>query len=467
MPNFAYVANHDDGRVVRGTAIGATIEEVIQDLALKGMLVTKIEPAVSINDPIPTNFSTTATPISAAPAARPSVNRPAPSFAPQGNPYDQPRAEIPQNVEEPPLDGPTDQRSYFATSVAGPLVGTVPLADLQMFFRQFAAMYGAGVPMVKSLDTLAAQCRVPKLQRVIREMQTGAEQGRPVSAAMQRYPEVFTPLMVSLIRAGEEGGFFQQVLDQTASYIETEIEIRNLWRKATFYPKLIIAASIVIILGANAVIAALGKSGGLTSPLTTVSVLVVLVPILIALFLYFKIGLANPRIKYNWDAFTLKVPYVGNTVQQFAMAKFGRAFGALHQGGVSVGKAVKLAADACGNEYLRSKIYPAAAKLDQGDGIAGTLAETGAVSPIVLNMLQTGETSGEVDAMLTRAAEHYESEAKMRSNQLAIVSGVVCLLVVAVYVAYVVITAFTGIFAPLQQQVNQSTEMIMFRVSFL
>lgn len=452
MPTFEYTAQHDDGRVVRGTAIGESVDRVIQELALKGMLVTKIAPASTINDPIPADFSVgTRTERRVAPA--PTVVGP---VTPTGNPYDTPRVEVPVETAEEPAEAPTDQRSYFATSVAGPLVGTVPLSDLQMFFRQFASMQGAGVPMSKSLDTLSKQSRAPKLGRIIGEMGAATEQGKPISSAMQRYPEVFSVMMMSLIRAGEEGGFLQSALSQTADYIGQEIEIRNMWRKATIYPKLIVGASIVIILATNAIIASLGKTGGLTSPLTTSSVLVIVIPAVVLVFLYLRVGNANPRLRYNWDAMVLKVPFLGPTLHMFAMAKFGRAFGALHKGGVPVAKALRLGADACGNEYIRSKLHPAGAALERGDGIAGTLAETGAVSQIVLDMLQTGEMSGNVDAMLDRAADHFEADAKMRSDQLAVTTGVVFLLLTGLYVGYIVVTFFMAHFAGLQNAVDQS-----------
>ncbi len=455
MATFQYTGKHDDGRVVSGSVMGTTVEDAIADLALQGVLVTKIGPAAS--DPIPSNFTANkGRPVETrAPRSAPAHSNPYSAPAPpQGNPYDQPRPILQEPLPAPPA-GLSDQRSYFATSVAGPLVGTVPLADLQIFFRQFASMQGAGVPLAKSFGTLSKQARVPKLSMILLEMEKGADRGQPMSATMQRYPEVFTPMMVSLIRSGEEGGFLHGALTMTSDYIVTEIEIRNLWRKATLYPKIIIAVSILIVLLTNAIIASLGKTGGLSSPLTTSSVVVIVVPLMIFSFLYFKVGLANPRIKYNWDAFTLKIPYLGGTLQQFAMAKFGRAFGALHQGGVSMGKALKLAADSCGNEYIRSKIYPAAERLDEGDGIAGTLAETGVMSSVVLDMLQTGEMSGNIDSMLNRAAEHYESEAKMRSNQLAMSTGVLFLLVTGVYVGYIVISFFAGHFGALERAIPQ------------
>ena len=257
MPNFDYIAKHDDGRTIRGTAAGDTIQEVITTLALNGMLVIKINPTANPSDPIPTSFTQvpklrpTETRAPKQPSGMPSA---APSV-PQGNPYDQPIPAVTPPAPSETPKAPSDQRSYIATSVVGPLVGTVPLADLQIFFRQYAAMQNAGVPMSKSLGTLAKQSRIPKLQRIIQEMEVGAEAGRPISSVLQRYPEVFSGLMVSLVRAGEEGGFLVNALTLTAEYIQTEIEIRNQWKKATLYPKMIIGSSILIVLATNAIIA--------------------------------------------------------------------------------------------------------------------------------------------------------------------------------------------------------------------
>jgi type II secretory pathway component PulF len=430
MPNFDYTATHDDGRTVSGTASGDTIQVVIQNLALQGLLVEKIQPVQNFSDPIPAEFT--------APSR---VERPLnPVTTPVYDPSTVPSA-APLRTHEGPAG---DRRSYFQTNIWGPLAGTIPLTDLMNFFRQFAAMENAGVPRFQSLATLIQQTRHPKLQRIVREMAEAAQSGQPVSAPMQRYPEVFSPMMISLLRAGEEGGFVVKSLQQIAMYIEQEVQLRNLYRKATLYPKSVIFSSIGIIFLANTIIASLGQSNFIYSPLTQANILIVAIGIVVGLFLYFRIGLANPRIRYNWDGFLLHVPYLGPTLHQFAMAKFGRALAALYDGGVPVARSVQLSADACGNEYLRSKIYPAGPKLEQGDGLAGTLAATGALAPVAVSMLQTGETSGNVEGMLSKTSDYFEEEAKSRAHQLATITGVLCLIAVAVYVGFIVIHFFVG-----------------------
>src|SRR5262249_28757961 len=145
-----------------------------------------------------------------------------------------------QTATRPETSELTQPRSYFATNIWGPLAGQVPLTNLALFFRQHATMTAAAVPPVSALESLAKQEHSPKLATIVREMKANAEQGLPISNAMQRYPEVFSPLQVSLMRAGETGGFVEKASKLNAEYLETEIEIRNLYRRETFYPKLVV-----------------------------------------------------------------------------------------------------------------------------------------------------------------------------------------------------------------------------------
>ena len=215
-------------------------------------------------------------------------------------------------------------------------------------------------------------------------------------------------------------------------------------------------SSIIIIGGANLVITHYAKSDStIWSPLTQIATWFILAPIIVGLFLFFRVGLSNPRIRYNWDAFIIRIPYLGNTLKQFAMAKFGRAFGALYAGGVAVNKSLMLAADACGNEYLRAKIHPAVRTLETGAGITETLASTHAFSPIVMDMVHTGEATGNLDQMLTKVSEFYEDEAEVRSQQLGKVVGVVAIIAVGIYVLIVLIKFYTGYFSGLLNAANE------------
>lgn len=408
MPIYQYEATDSQGQTVKGTANGESMDAVAKLLSDRGLSLKGLSIAEGVVPPVP------------------------------------PKQTIEQPAWVPPS---TEPRTRFETEVAGPLVGEVPLTRLHFFFRQLATMLHAGINPAQALETLSKQSGSPKLSRILLETKDHVIAGRPMSAAFQRYPEVFTPLMMAMIRAGEEGGFLESQCLQLSDYIQREIELRNMIRRETLWPKITVTASIFIILAANGVMSLVAPGGQrLESPLTTIATWMILGPLIIGGFLFVKVGLKNPAIKYKFDEFNLKIPGIGGMIHGFAMAKFGRAFGALYKGGVPMQKAVLLAADACGNEALRARMYPAAQRLQEGEGITDTFAQTGAFSPIVLDMARTGETTGNMDQMLNKVAEYYEEEGAMKAQISAKIIGVVCLLLVAIYVAFVVIKFYMAYF---------------------
>lgn len=343
----------------------------------------------------------------------------------------------------------TRDRSQVVKGVWGPLFGRVNYETLYNFFVQLEAMLRAGVLLVRSLETLGRQTRHPKLRGVIRDLQSSVLEGRPLSEAMEKYPEVFSSLQVNLIRAGEEGGILDRSLRHICEYLAHEIELRNLFKATTFYPKVVIAFSILLVLFTNSLVARIAeKTGGPTfflyNPLADPSVLIWLIPILVFILLFLRVGLQNSRIHLAWDWFWLHVPYLGSTLRMLAMVKFGRAFSALYSGGVPISRALTLAADSCGNEYIRCRIHPAAISIQEGKGIAESLAQTGVFTPMALDMCATGEQTGNLDAMCRHVAELYESEARVRVRKSAVVFLVAVVVGVAILVAYIVISFYVG-----------------------
>jgi type IV pilus assembly protein PilC/MSHA biogenesis protein MshG len=255
-----------------------------------------------------------------------------------------------------------------------------------------------------------------------------------------------------MLRAGEEGGFTDTACLDIANYLQRDIEQRNLIRRETAYPKLVIIMAIVIIGAANLFISSVAPGGRqIVSPLTEISTWYVLGPLLIALFLYIRIGLHNPTVRHFHDTFVLSLPFLGGMAKGWAMARFGRAFGALYRSGVPLQRGLRLAADACGNEVIRARIYPASAKLEQGAGIAETMAETRAFDPVVVDMASTGETTGNLDQMLTKVAEYYEDEGSVKAKQFGHVVGVLALLAVAAYVLYLMFSFYSGYFGGMME----------------
>ena len=434
MPVFEYRAKDPQGVDVKGTLQSATMTAAAEALAGRGLQVDSLSAATTAYDPVATYQS-----------EAPKIERTRTTAARgPGETFEQRQARL------------MGQRSKVSTDVIGPVVGKVPLPDLMIFFRQAATLLNAGVGIVASLDSLAKQTRGAKLQQIIVEMREHATDGRPLSFGMQRYPEVFSPLIISLLRAGEEGGFLEGSLRQIADYLEREIEIRNHLRRVTIYPKILVVAALFIMGGANMILGMIGAKGVFDSSLLSIGTWLTLIPSLVAAFIFIRIGLQNPRFRYLYDELLLKIPAIGPTVKKLCLAKFGHAFGALYKGGVPLPKIVPLAADACGNEFLRSRLYSAQRALESGQGVTEAFVQTGVFPNIVIQMTSTGEATGNLDQMLTKVADYFDDEGRTKSVQLGYILGVLVLLMVCAWVGVQIVGGYMNLSQPVQQQLNES-----------
>lgn len=410
MPVFEFQAIDQEGKPHKGVLHGSSLDVVAQQLAAKGWNIQNLQMASTVGDPL---------------ADQPMEPRP---------------IRPPSRTELPPPAGQV-QMDTNAHTVSG-----VKLEQLGFFFRQFGTMLNAGINPAQAFKTLAGQSTSPGLKAILLEMSFSVVEGRGVAEGFERYPHVFTPLMLSMVRTGEEGGFLSEQCNRIADYIQRDVELRNLIRRETAYPKMVLGASAVIIVGTNLFIKSMGKSGGIGAPMMLWFTFLAFV---VAGYIFFRYALRNHAILKGWNNFVLSLPVFGNISMGFAMAKFGRAFGALWNSGVPLSKATRLAADACGNEALRERMYPAADQLDSGHGVADTFMMTGAFSPMTLDMMRTGEATGNMNEMMEKVAEYYEDESTTKARQSALFLGVFSLLAVGAYVAYIVISFYTGYYGGL------------------
>lgn len=342
-------------------------------------------------------------------------------------------------------------RDVFSKYLIGPLVGRVNKEALQRFFAQLNSMFRAGVPLVQSLDTLANSTSHGRLRSVIIDMKTFVLAGKPLSESMKKYPEVFGPLLTSLVIVGERAGTLDSSFQQCADYLDREVRLRNRIKRATFYPKLVFVMILIIPIVTAAIIKAIAPNAAVLLPIFSLAeqpwFWPVVVTLLVASIIFFRLLLEVPSIRRGWDGFLLRIPYVGHTLYIYSMAKFSRALSALYAGGVAVHEAMTRAADACGNEALRWQIRPAANRLVEGRGITESMRNTGAFSHIVLDMSGTGERTGNMESMLTHVAEQYEDEADVRMEKTAMILQVVAILAVAIIVGFIVVTFFMNYIA--------------------
>jgi type II secretory pathway component PulF len=340
-----------------------------------------------------------------------------------------------------------------------PLFGGVPLKTLAMFFRQFATMLAAGVPIYQALETLGNQRGGnARLRRVLNDIRNSILAGERLADAFDKHPAVFSPIIRAMIRVGETSGALENILRQIANYLENELELRRLLSRVTFYPKLVLFFAILIPGLIPALITMVGAQGGAPVGETLTNIAWTYIKILLAIFVVwaaFRLAMQAQGFRYAWGLFTVSLPWIGFTVRQLALARFARALSALYGAGLPLSQAIRYAADATGNEYLRSRIQPAGSKLESGYSITDTFASTGVFPQMVMDMVATGENTGELGFMMDKVAEYYEEEGKLRSHQAGYVFGVLVYLGVAVYVAIILIQFYAGYFSSIFSAAGQ------------
>jgi type II secretory pathway component PulF len=334
------------------------------------------------------------------------------------------------------------------TSALKAVRGRVSIYALAPFYRQFAVLYRAGVPFQNAMDSLSRQTNSKRLSAILRDMGADTLEGRSLYSSMARHAPAFGNLELAIIKAGEEGGFLEGALLHVADYIDREIELRRLLRSVLAWPMIVLIVAVFMPPVGNLVMKSLtGQPGTLGGPLSDVRIWAAFVGVLVALVIAFRLGMRSASFRIAWDTFRLHVPFVGGTIHMLVMAQFGRALGALYNSGVALPSAIRLAGEASGSEVVAQNCYSAARRIEGGAPVADTLAATRVFSPMLIDMLRTGENTGEMSQMLNSVATFSEEEGKVRTKQAGMAFGVFIYLLVACYVAYMVFSYYSGYFA--------------------
>lgn len=324
--------------------------------------------------------------------------------------------------------------------VVYPVYSGVSVRDLAIFYRQMATAVRAGIPVHRALISVAENTGKPGLRKVMQAVVNDLMQGRTLAKAMSRQPHVFDELQVALIQAGEEGGLLDSMLERLADYLERDYRLRLKIRAGTFYPKVLLVAGIFIpkiptLVVGGGLIPYLRETVGWAGPI----LLAVLV--LVAIM---RIALQVEPLREAYDALKLMVPGIGGLVRQLAMARFSRAMAALFAAGVPLQRAINISALAADNHYLTKRLRTAVTSVEHGQSLTNAFKQTGVMPPLVLDMLRTGESTGNVDAMMDKVAEYYEQETDVKSHQAVIALSVGVYLLIAVWIASMIIGFWPG-----------------------
>lgn len=346
----------------------------------------------------------------------------------------------------------TEAGNAFARYIIYPLWTGVNIKMLALFYRQLSTMLGSGMALSEALRSIGHRTR-GRLGVIIAEMQENVSRGGPMSATMSRYPKVFSRLQIGLVRAGEGGGLMDQMVERIASYLEYEIKIRALIAKATVYPIIILISALVAFICVPHLEVLVNDGSGpffaLIWPGLRAWILWFIV-IIVVMKLLFQFE----TVRIVWDCVKVQFPGVGGNARKIAMSRFSRALAVLYTSGMSMAESIDIAADACANLYIGRRVKFAIPGAQSGVGLTESLTRTGAVSPMVLDMLSVGERAGSMDTVLQKVADYMDEEVDASIHKLGIALFVLMILIAGVVVGYIVIKFFMGFYGKLVESHN-------------
>jgi type IV pilus assembly protein PilC len=302
--------------------------------------------------------------------------------------------------------------------------------DLVIFTRQLATMIGAGIPMMESLEILHAQASNPRfalvLDRVVEDIRAGSD----LSAAMSKYPTVFSNIYLAMIRAGEVSGQIDEILVRLAGYMEEAQKLKSEIKAAMTYP----VVSLCLILGITIflmtyIVPQFGtifsqitdKNGnplelpGITKVTLAISDFLVnqwyvIIGVIVGAVIGIQVWKKTDQGSYQWDWLMLHTPVFGQLFQKVALSRFSKTFATLIKSGVPILGALEIVSATSGNRVIMRAVDSARESVREGNTLADPLARSPVFPPMVVKMIAIGERSGALESLLEKISIFYDEQ---------------------------------------------------------
>ena len=403
MPTFQYEAMDNTGREVKDTIDASTQEEAQQLIRQKGFFVTKI-------------------------SERSKAKKKNPTAAKKGR---------------------KGKKKAFT-------IGRISTKQLCTFTRQLSTLQDAGLPILRSLKILHGQCKPGVLKNSLEDVVDDIESGATLSDAFAKHPKAFDKLYCNMIKAGEAGGALEAILQRLADFKEKSQTLKRRIKSAMVYPFVVISVACLIVGFILYFIIpkfeAIFKDFGVDLPSMTVFLIhashfvvdyfyvVLLAPFLAWVML--KLIYRNKTGAYICDRILLLIPVMGQIVEKSTVARTMRTLGTLVQSGVPILESLNIVRDTAGNmvfERAFTRIYES---IREGETIAQPLREARVVDDIVVNMIDVGEETGDLDTMLNKIADNYDEEVETLVESLVSLLEPIMIVVLGGIIGFIVIALF-------------------------
>jgi general secretion pathway protein F len=340
----------------------------------------------------------------------------------------------------------------------------VSAQELALFTRQLATLTRAGLPLVECLETLDEQVERTSLKRVLAHVRQQVREGRALADALQAHPRIFSSIYVNMVRSGEASGALDAVLSRLADYTEGQARLLRTVQSALTYPILmvLVAGSILIFLLAYVVpqVTQIFSETGQSLPIATK--LLIGVSSFLAnhwweltlmgacgMLAFFRF-LRTVTGRSWWDRFVLRLPWIGRLLHRLNIARVARTLGTLLASGVPILTALSIVTQLVSNTTLRRVLEEARASVQEGESLITPLKRSGLFPGLFLQMIAVGERSGELEQMLSRAAEAYDDEVATALSRLTSILEPLTILFMGGIVLFIVLAILLPIF-----QLNQ------------
>jgi type IV pilus assembly protein PilC len=345
-------------------------------------------------------------------------------------------------------------------------IGGVPRKQLVAFTRQLSTLQDAGLPILRSLQILEQQQKPGLLKAIIGGVSDEVEGGGTLSDAMSKYPKAFDKLYVNMINAGEAGGVLDLILARLADFMEKAQKLKKKVIGAMIYPIVVISIAVgivsMIMIFVIPKFEEIFRDFGTKLPTITVVLLNIsrwfanqygwayLLAFPFVMWLLIKLTKLSEGGRYALDAIKLKIPILGSILGKTAIARFTRTLGTLISAGVPILDAINITKETCGNEvYARalSKVHDA---IREGESMADPLRATKVCDAIVVNMVDVGEETGDLDKMLIKVADNYDNDVDVLVSSLISILEPLMVVILGFIVGFIVIALFAPMITLIQ-----------------
>ena len=326
-----------------------------------------------------------------------------------------------------------------------------------MWASKLAALVDAGVPIVRSLDLMATQQKLPMFKKALTSVGLEVNQGTAMAAAMRQWPKVFDQLTIAMVEAGEAGGVLDESLKRLAKLLEDNARLQNQIKGALGYPVAVLVIAILVFLGMTIFLiptfAGIFEDLGAELPMFT-QLMVDLSALLrssaslvfagILMVGAWMIGRYHNTHKGRRviDKLILKLPLFGDLIMKTATAQFCRIFSSLTRAGVPILMSMEISSETAGNSIISDAILDSRTMVQEGVLLSTALTRQKVLPDMALSMLSIGEETGEMDRMLSKVADFYEDEVSasvkaltsmLEPAMIVVVGGIVGSILLAMY----------------------------------